>query len=971
MVGLGACALGKPVAADNLASEFSTPPHSAKPWVYWINMDGHFTKEGITADLESMKAAGIGGMIHMDVDVGVPRGTVPFMSETWQANFKHAVLECERLGLEFTTITGPGWTGTGGPWVKAQDSMQHLLPVSVDTKGPAMFDEVLPKPSPRVSKYHDAQTPEMRKSLADFYEDVAVYAFPKSAPVVANIDEKALFVRNPYTSMPGVRTHFPALASFPETDKAQVIDPGKIIDLTPRLQPDGRLQWDVPPGEWTILRMGRRSTGANTRPAPAAGLGFECNKFDKKALDSHFESYFDPLLKSIGPRPLDRTTGFAGLDCDSWEMGAQNWTPGFREEFKTRRSYDPWPWFPAYSGRVVGSREMTERFLWDVRMTCQELLLENHIAHMKKLCNARGLKLAIEPYDMTPINDLDLGSFADVPQGEFWYNHFNSAWSCIEAASIGHVMGKPLVAAEAFTAVGPDWRESPWTIKDQGDWAFAAGINRFVIVAFSHQPWLDRSPGMTFSAYGLHWERTQTFWPLIADYHRYLARCSHLLQQGVTVSDILYLTPEGAPHVFRAPESALEHPTTFVPDKKGYGFDACSPRILMERAQVRDGQIVFSGGSSYRLMVLPRGDTMTPQLLAKIRDLIEAGATVMGNPPVKSPSLSDYPACDAKLQTLAETLWGGLEAPREITQRRYRKGNIYWGGSLSKELYPDYNSTASVLKKTGIREDFMATGPVRYGHRHTDEREIYFVSSTSAEPLQAECTFRVGKGQPQLWNPVTGVIQNLPQYTHANGMTTIPMSFAPRESFFVIFPSKSPSTAIAQASRVNFPQASVAAKLEGAWEVSFDAKWGGPEKIIFPELQDWAQRSEEGIRHYSGMATYRKRFDFPTSDFRPPTSLFLDLGNVHELAEVTLNGRSLGVLWCAPWRVDITDIVKAKDNQLEIKIANLWPNRLIGDAAKPQSERLTWTLNRQPYKVDSPLLASGLLGPVIITVNQE
>ncbi len=398
-----------------LEAEFRTPPHPAQPWVYWINMDGHFTREGITADLEFMKAAGIGGMIHMDVDVGVPRGKVPFMSETWQENFRHAVLECERLGLEFTTITGPGWTGTGGPWVKANGSMQHLLPVSVNVQGPATFNELLPIPPPRVSAYHSEQTPEMRKTLAAFYEDVAVYAFPRRDPVIGNIDEKALFVRNPYTSMPGVRTHFPSPASFPEPGKAQVIDPGQIIDLTGRLQPDGRLQWEVPPGEWTILRMGRRSTGANTRPAPAAGLGFESNKFDPRALESHFEAYFDPLLKRIGPRPLDRISGFTGLDADSWEMGAQNWTPGFREEFKQRRRYDPWPYFPTYSGRVVGSREMTERFLWDVRMTCQELLLENHIAHLKTLCHARGLKLTIEPYDMTPASDLDLGSLADIP----------------------------------------------------------------------------------------------------------------------------------------------------------------------------------------------------------------------------------------------------------------------------------------------------------------------------------------------------------------------------------------------------------------------------------------------------------------------------------------------------------------------------------------------------------------------------
>ncbi len=677
---------------NSLRDEFMNPPHPAKPWVYWINMDGHFTREGITADLESMEDVGIGGVLYMDVDVGVPRGEIPFMSKKWQENFKHAVLECERLGLEFTTITGPGWTGSGGPWIKAGQSMQHLVPISVNTSGPASFNQVLPKPQARVSHYHRNQTPQMRKELADFYEDVAVYAFPRCDSLITDIDEKALFIRNPYTSMKGVRPYLPSPVSYPEPDSSQVVDLKDIIDLTDRLQADGRLEWDVPPGEWTILRMGRRSTGANGRPAPLAGLGFESNKFDKDALESHFEAYFDPLLKQIGPRPKDRTTGFTGLDADSWEMSSQNWTPGFREEFKKRCNYDPWPYFPTYSGRVVGSREITERFLWDVRMVCQELLLENHIGHMKKLCKERGLNLAIEPYDMNPTNDLDLGSYADIPMGEFWRNSYNSAWSCIEAASIGHIMGKSIVAAEAFTASKTYWKESPWTLKNQGDWAFAAGINRFVTVSFAHQPWLDKAPGMMFSMYGLHWERTQTFWPLLSDYNTYLARCSHMLQQGVTISDILYLTPEGAPHVFRPPNSAMEDAEGRLPDKKGYGFDGCSPRILINRAVVNDGLITFPEGTSYRVLVLPQYASMTPQLLEKIRELVKAGVTVIGSPSLKSPSLVDYPVCDQKLQSIATELWGGTEAPDKITRCRYGKGNIYSVCASKNGLYPDYAS---------------------------------------------------------------------------------------------------------------------------------------------------------------------------------------------------------------------------------------------------------------------------------------
>jgi len=932
-------------------------------------MDGHFTKEGITADFEAMKKAGIGGMIHMDVDVGVPRGNVPFMSPTWQGNFKHAVLECERLGLEFTTITGPGWTGTGGPWIKAEQSMQHLVPVSVNIKGPAKFNQILPKPEPRVSRYHRNQTEQMRKGLADFYEDVAVYAFPRRDPIIMDIDEKALFIRNPYTSMPGVRTHLPSPASYPELDTSKVIDPKEIIDLTDRLQADGHLEWDVPAGEWTILRMGRRSTGANTRPAPAAGLGFESNKFDKGALESHFKAYFDPLLKQIGPRPKYRTTGFTGLDADSWEMSSQNWTPGFREEFKKRRGYDACPYFPVYSGCIVESREISERFLWDVRITCQELLLENHIGHMKKLCHDRGLKLAIEPYDMNPTNDLDLGSYADIPMGEFWRNNFNSAWSCIEAVSIGHITGKPIVAAEAFTAVKTYWKESPWTLKDQGDWALATGINRFVIVTFAHQPWLDRAPGMMFSMYGLHWERTQTFWPLLDGYHEYLARCSHLLQQGATVSDILYLTPEGVPHVFRPPASAVEGHER-LPDKKGYGFDGCSPNILMARARVRNGKIEFPGGSSYSLMALPEFECMTPKLLTKIESMVKAGATIIGAPPVKSPSLSGYPKCDDKVQELAKKLWGSLERPKEISKRKYGRGAIYWGGAKPEGLYPDYDSTAAVLKQMGVNEDFTATGPVRYTHRSTKQEEIYFVSNRSADFIQADCTFSVATAKPQLWNPVTGQIRALPQYQSENGLTTIPMEFEAHESFFVIFPHKDSSKPATEATEVNFPKASPIATLEGSWQVSFDPKWGGPEKVTFDKLYDWSKSEERGIKYYSGIATYRKSFTRPESP-ASGSGIRLDLGKVHEMARVRLNGKDLGVVWCAPWRIDISQALKPGNNDLEIEVANLWPNRLIGDAVQPESERFAWTILDYPYNAKSELLPSGLLGPVQLMTEEK
>ena len=407
-----------------------------------------------------------------------------------------------------------------------------------------------------------------------------------------------------------------------------------------------------------------------------------------------------------------------------------------------------------------------------------------------------------------------------------------------------------------------------------------------------------------------------------------------------------------------------------LPDKKGYGFDGCSPNILMARAEVRKGRIAFPEGTSYRLMVLPNYETMTPQLLAKITDLVKAGATVVGSPPVKSPSLSNYPACDQEVQLLVKELWGGLKTPKEVTRRGYGHGNIYWGGGSSEKLYPDYNSTAAVLKEMGISDDFTATGPVRYGHRRSKEREIYFLSNESDKPIQVDCTFRVATGQPQLWSPVSGEKRALPQFKRDNGLTTIPMKFEPYESFFVIFPCKDLSKVKSTNSNsVNFPKTKSVSTLEGSWKVSFNPKLGGPKKVNFDLLQDWTSRKEEGIKYYSGLATYRKSFASPAG-LAAGSHIWLDLGKVHEMARVRLNGKEVGVVWCAPWHIEISSALQAGDNLLEIEVANLWPNRLIGDAAQPPEKRITWTIISHPYNTGSKLLPSGLIGPVRILVRQ-
>ncbi len=1129
--------------ADPLEKDFVAPPDAARPGVYWYFMDGNFNGPEMLKDLDSMKEVGLGNALFLEVDAGVPRGPVKFMSEEWQNLVTNAFHYAERLGIDITLGAGPGWCGSGGPWVKPEQSMQHLVSSSVDTKGPAKFDGVLPMPAQRIDAWHNMANP--------FYEDVVVYAFPKCNPVITDIDEKALYGRNPFSSMPGVKAYLPAPTIFPEPDKSNVIDPAKLIDLTSRLRADGKLAWDVPAGEWTILRMGRRSTGANTRPAPVAGTGLEHDKFDPAALDEHFANYCGKLLTKLGPRAKQH--GWTAVHLDSWEMGAQNWTPKFRDEFRKRRGYDPQPFFVTFSGRAIKSMAESERFLWDMRLTTQELIVENYAGHLKELGRKNGLELSIEPYDMNPTADLTLGSVADVPMCEFWSAGmgFDSSFSCIEASSIAHTMGRPIVAAESFTAASDSWQQYPWSMKNQGDWALCIGVNRFVYHTFAHKPLGDECrPGMTMGPYGVHWDRGQSWWPLVKDYHQYITRCSHLLRQGVTVSDVLYLTPEGAPHVFRPPPSALSGSAPLA-DKKGYGFDGCAPNILIERAEVKDGRIVFPGGTSYQLLVLPRSATMTPRLLGKIIQLVQAGAVVYGAAPVASPSLSGYPKCDAKVRELAESLWGTPNSGvRQLGKGRiipdsavdFRKDNqvadapmlpnvgswiwfdegnptasapvgdvhfrytldipdlalvkkarieatadnsfalkindklvlsgdnfhiIYasdvlsalrpgkntitvlanntgpdanpagfiaairltkaddsqevistdqrWSASRNAadwaaakllgpgnmppwqlsgsaapeaDLYPAYATTAALLEKMNVPPDFQADGPVRYAHRETADKDIYFITNTTSGRVKTTCTFRVEKGRPQLWDPVTAEIRALPQFVHQGKTTTVPVTLEPHQSFFVIFTREGPATAVAATKGVNFVGTSPVATLDGDWDVAFDPKFGGPEKATFKSLQDWTTREERGIKYYSGIATYHKTFDLPKEGGdltrEPARKIYLDLGTVHDMARVRLNGKDLGVVWCAPWRIEITGAVKDKANQLEISVANRWSNRMLGDQQAPDKDVRTvkWPsglLGGQEFKTGrytfataaglGALLPSGLLGPVRITAQ--
>jgi hypothetical protein len=971
-----------------LYEQFLTPPSSAKPGVYWYFMDGNQTRDAMTADLEAMAEVGLNSVIFLEVNIGMPRGPVDFMSEEWQDNFAHAVRTAERLGMEVILGTGPGWAGSGGPWVKPEDAMQHLVANSTKVVGPIAFNDTLTVPEPLEPNHFAGLNEEWEKVRGEWYRDVAVLAFPtpEGDATFDLADLKTLKDTTPYSIWKHTVRYVPTSAIYTEPAPETVINPAEILDITDRMRTDGTLEWDVPEGNWTIMRFVARATGQTTRPAPVPGHGFENDKFSQQSFERHWDNFQGKLLSKIGAGKDGK--GWTRIHLDSWEMSSQNWSPGFREAFQERRGYDPLPFFPAYAGQVIGSLKETERFLWDLRKTAQELVLENHAGAIKAKAHENGMLYSNEPYDMNPAGDIDLGSVADVPMCEFWDYRIagvDAFYSCVEAASIAHVMGRPRLGAEAFTTATPyRYHSYPGQMKNQTDWALAMGINNFMFHTFQHQPLGDDfKPGMSMQTYGVNWHRNQTWWDMLPAYHSYISQASHLLQQGVTVSDVLYLIPEGAPHIFLAPPSAFDGDGR-LRDKRGFGFDAVSPRLLMDRANVRNGRIVFPEATDYKVLVLPDDKTMTPEALQKIMDLVEDGAIIVGNPPVKSPSLANYPDVDEQVQSLATTLWGGLDIPDKMTKRQFGGGSVYWGKDIYPEaggedaFYPTYDRTAIVLGEVGLVEDFTASeNSIRFTHRRTDSQDIYFLANRTDEAITIEGTFRVSGMTPELWHPATSERRALPDYEENQRTISVPLEFAPYESYFVVFLHDASD---AKAEQENFPDHEAILNLDGPWDVAFDPEFGGPENIRFEHLQDWSTHDDRGVKYFSGTAAYTRTFDLPEGQVLS-NSYVVDLGKAYEMARVTLNGVELGIAWTAPWQVPVGDALQTKDNVLTVEVANSWENRLIGDDTPEDSNLRTvqWDsglLAGEPFETGrytfstieegelADLQPSGLIGPV-------
>ncbi|HEX5655381.1 MAG TPA: glycosyl hydrolase, partial [Chitinophagaceae bacterium] len=890
---------------NNLEANFLTPTTKSYPYTYWFWMNGNISKEGITLDLEAMKRVGIAGVFNFDVGTGIPKGPIDYLSKEWLALKKHAMKECNRLGIEFTLHNCPGWSASGGPWITAELAMQQLSWSETYLAGGKTIHHRIPQPPSRL----------------DYYRDIAVLAFPSlegeellqtmkaRSPQgavlpgqITGLDQDGAVVRpapgettawlelefnQPYEasmitffiSSPENNTTETKLAEFSERTsiileasddgssfrrivqiptgletellsgnkfisfdfiptKAKyfrlsstkprryrqvqfsgitrlknwmektnhrarylmfvdepstishtnnqrvppgfIIDYNKIVVLTDHMDKEGMLNWEAPPGNWTILRIGYTPTGTLNRAAPQTGIGLECDKYSREAMRFHFKKIteqFIPEMKALAAK------GKMGLEIDSYEAGTQNWTTGFEKEFFKKWNYELVKYMAILAGgRIVDSVDKTERFLWDFRQVQANMIANNYYGQFYELCKQHGIISYIEPYEMGPMEEMQIGAGADINVGEFW-NGISSVLPVKHparrtarlAASIAHINNQSIVGAEAFTAE-PDsgkWQEHPFAMKAIGDKVFTQGVNRMIFHRFAHQPHPTAVPGMTMGPWGIHFDRTTTWWNQAKPWLRYLSRCQWLLQQGRMVADLVYFTGEDANMYTRVmPDELCPTPPA------GYAYDLVNADSLLQ-AQVLNQELLLPNGSRYRVMVFQDYHALSLPLLRKLKDLVNQGLVMVGEKPTRSTGLANYHDGDTEFLTIVEELWKNIDG--KSTKHTIGRGQVIWGQSLEK-----------VLASLSPGPDFTASSgrgkpPVIYTHRQTAEAEIYFISNQKRSVEEITARFRVNGKQPELWDPASGNITKAIFYEPINGFTHVPLQLEPYGSVFVIF----------------------------------------------------------------------------------------------------------------------------------------------------------------------------------------
>ena len=1031
-------------AADNsLQPGFMVPPDSAKPnaWYHWMN--GHISREAITRDLESMKQTGVGGFTLFNTSEGTPPGPVIYLSDHWLELLAHTISEAHRLGLEMGMHNGAGWSSSGGPWVTPDRAMQEVVWTEKRVQGPIEFEGVLEIPEPALGIERDmARNPAInkryyvsREKVRGYYRDIVLLAFPtlkgdtENKPFrLDNWKPKAGFSKLSGGYQPGLRPASPG----------NCINTEAMVNLSSRLDKEGRLRWQVPAGDWTLLRIGYQPTGRQNHPAPVEGRGLEVDKMSAAAMDFYWQNSIARFLKIAGAH-----TGktFKGLVVDSYEVGHQNWSATFAQDFERRRGYDLTKYLPALTGRVVDDVWTTERFLWDFRKTISDLIVQNYYRRIAELCRQNGLTFFCEAYgSFGNTDDFAASGQAQVPMAEWWAfrNEPGHAATARLAASAAHTYGRSIADAEAFTGP-PDriFEEYPFSLKGQGDHFFCQGINRFSFHSFVHDPY-GKLPGLGLGTYGSRFGPANTWWPFARPWLEYVARCQYLLQQGRFVADLLYYVGEDAPQAASPREELNPVPPA------GYDYDFATREVL-ESIQVSDGRLELPSGMSYRVLVLPPVRHMRVEVLQRVEQLVRAGAVVVGPKPLRTSGLEGGDKAESALNAMAERLWGQCDG-KAVTVQEFGQGRVYWGKPMDAilgelKLRPDF-SFEVVGKQQFETQPLYPGGGMEFIHRKVGATDLYFVSNQHQESKTVEALFRVGDRMPELWHPDNGRTELAARFRSAGeGRMAVTLSLDPAGSVFVLFRdalkdrrgivavefngqaanvsaqregnhfligSAKAGEFVVKSADGSFRKAKIEAvaeplELKGPWQVRFPQGSGAPEQITMARLMSLAQHDDPEVRHFSGTAIYRTQVEIPAAQLGKGQRQVLELGDVQVIAEVLLNGKSLGVLWKAPYSVDVSRAVRAGRNEIQIRVANLWVNRLIGDQQYPDD--CQWTTNtgstakgkglaeipewvikntvrpvpqrkafvawQWPHLKDKPLLPSGLIGPVRVVSRKE
>ncbi len=769
-----------------------------------------------------------------------------------------------------------------------------------------------------------------------------------------------------------VMFNFDAITT-PKVQASEVIKPIDVINLSSNMNEDGTLNWEAPAGNWAILRMGYSLTGAKNGPAVPAGTGFEVDKLSADYMKSYYQGYTSMLKENLGELYGKRLQYFL---VDSYEADAQNWTDKMIPEFTKRRGYDPTPYLPVLAGRIVGSSEISDRFLWDFRRTIADLLADDHYAAFAGLAHADGIKVYSEAagISLPVIQDALLNkSKVDIPMGEFGMTQGLSAageWMSAdelqkvhayrgasdrmnahqvdvrEAASASHIYGKKLVATESWTGGG---FEAPAALSKIGDYWNTQGVNRFIFHTSTHQP-LDTKPGN--SMVGAHFHRNITWAEQAKPFFTYLGRNSFMLQQGKFVADILYFLGEGIP-------SAVPYWKNLNPAlPEGYDYDCVNTEILLEQMKVKDGKIVLNSGMEYEVLVLPDTKEMTLSVLQKIQELIREGATVIGPKPTHSPSLKNFPVEDKMMQLLANEIWGDCDGNLDFFNA-YGKGQVYWGIGLE-----------GILAEKNVSKDLQFTKPnfnthLNWIHRQTKEADIFFISNQRDQIENVKVSLRISGKQPEIWNPVTGETK-LAGYKIENGRTIVPLDLNAHESVFVVLRNQTENESL----EVPVQNEKLVQLVSGEWQVDFAPNLGAPAKITLDKLASWTEDQAEGVKYFSGTATYDKEIVLSDNEIKNG-KLILDLGQVKDIAEVFINGELVETLWKKPYKTDISSVVKEGKNHLEIRVTNQWTNRIAGDRLLPDGKKILSGSGLSFGRGGSDELPkSGLMGPVkIVGIN--